>query len=193
MSELEKLLLDKDKQINELGGSLAVVKSVNQNLTQNIEHLRTDLDDLEQYGRRTSGRIENIPYEKGESESALKEKVVDVLSKAGVKVKEDTISRFHRSSAPRSIKVKVKRTDGGEDGDENGVDSGDDSEVEYTNVVVAQTIVRFRHWEPRRQAHLGRKNARDHGYAIRHDLTKRRYGLLTNAVARIRAPFGDSE
>ena len=76
MSELEKLLLDKDKQINELGGSLAVVKSVNQNLTHNIEHLRTQLDDLEQYGRRTSVRIENIPYEKGESESSLKSKLL---------------------------------------------------------------------------------------------------------------------
>ena len=65
---------------------LHVVRAANDCMT-NISNLNTTINDLEQYQRRYSIRIKNIPYIKGESEADLKTKVVDVLSKAGVQVK----------------------------------------------------------------------------------------------------------
>ena len=117
------------------------------------------MDDLQQYGRRMAIRIENIPHEKGETESDLTKKVVEVLGIAKVEVKADTISRLHRSSAPR-------RNDDG--------------------VVVDQTIVKFRHWAPRSQAHSGRNLAYKSGFVIKHDLTKRRFKLLKQARATVK-------
>ena len=60
-------------------------------------------------------------------------------------------------------------------------------------VVVAQTIVKFRHWDPRRKSHLGREDARKKGFAIRHDLTKRRYGLLKKARDIIKQQFAECD
>jgi hypothetical protein len=131
-----------------------------------IDNLTVSADDLQQYGRRYSIRIENIPVTKGESEEDLSRKVKDVLKIANVDVQIDTIDRLHRSSAPRT------NADG---------------------TVVAQTIVKFRHWGPRRQAHNGRVNARKSGFSIKHDLTKRRYNLLKSARQAIKDKYGDTD
>ena len=162
MAALERKLLEKDTIIDKLGGQLAVVKQVNVKYKETIENLQVSVDDLQQYERRYAVRIENIPYVKGESEDDLEEKICEVLDIAGVDVRNDTISRFHRSSAPRQ---------------------NDDG------TVVAQAIVKFRHWAPRLQSHLGRNSAFEKGYVIKHDLTKRRYGLLKKARDLIKGRF----
>ena len=108
-----------------MNGELAVTKKVNSKLVETVDCLKISVDDLQQYGRRYAIRIENIPYKRGETETELHAKVVNVLAIAGVKVQDDTIGRFHRSSGPRK--------------NDDGID-------------VAQTIVKFRHWAPRRQS-----------------------------------------
>ena len=166
ITALEDKILEKDAVIDELKGDLAITKTVNGKLVETVGNLRVSIDDLEQYGRRYAIRIDNIPYKKGETEDELQVKVHEVLAIAGVSVEDDTISRFHRSSAPRQ----------NEDG-----------------VVTAQTIVKFRHWTPRRQSHIGRELARKKGFSIRHDLTKRRFSLLKKARDLVKNNFDESE
>ena len=96
--------------------------------------MEINVDDLQQYQRRTSVRIENIPYVKGESEDQLRTKVVNVLTKAGVEVKDDTICRLHRPGKPHPLR-KNRSENEAED---------------QPPVIVAQTIVKFRHWAPKR-------------------------------------------
>ena len=178
---LENRLLEKERTINELKESLGVVKTVNKTLHKSVEALNIKVDDLEQYSRRTSIRIENIPYVQGETEADLNTKGDDVLSNAGVVVERDTISIFHHSGKPLPLRKKRNNNENEED-----VGGGE-------GTLVAQTIVKFRHWGSRRQAHYGRKNLQSHGYTIRHDLTKRRNDLLNEARDRIKAIVGDSD
>lgn len=174
IAALELKLQEKDKKIDDLTSSLSVVRNVNQQLQKNIDSMRVDIDDSAQYSRRYSIRIENIPYKRDETESDLKSKVVDVLTKAGVDVKDDTLDRFHRSGKPHPKRQVNQRTSS---------QSGD---------LVAQTIVKFRHWGPRRQAHVGRSKLRGTDFKIRPDLTKRRLDLLNTARDRVKAAAGDS-
>ena len=55
-------------------------------------------------------------------------------------------------------------------------------------MLVAQTILKFKEWGPRQQAHAGRKVAFDKKLPIFicHDLTKRRYQLLRSAKAKLK-------
>ena len=171
IAALELKLQEKDKKIDDLSSSLSVVRNVNQQLQKNIDSMRVEIDDAAQYSRRYSLRIETIPYKRDETESELKSKVVDVLTKAGVDVKDDTLDRFHRSGKPHPKRQNNQRTPG---------------------ELVAQTIVKFRHWEPRRQAHVGRSKLRGTDFKIRPDLTKRRLDLLNTARDRVKAAAGDS-
>ena len=168
IAALEQQLQEKDKKIDELAGSLSVVKNVNNQLQKNIESMQVEIDDSVQYSRRYSIRIENIPYKRDETEVELKSKVVDVLAKAGVDVKDDTLDRFHRSGKPRPKRQDNRRA------------SAAPAEL------VAQTIVKFRHWEPRKQAYAGRSNLRGTDFKIRPDLTRRRLDLLNTARDRVK-------
>ena len=179
IAALEAKLNEKDKIIDELNGSLAVVRKGNQQLQKNIDNMIIDIDDNTQYSRRYSIRIENIPYKKDETDAELKVKVTNVLKKAGVDVKDDTYDRVHRSGKPHRKNQRPGQAQR---------QPSDDGQL------VAQTIVKFRHWEPRRQAYVGRKKLKDTDYSIRVDLTKRRLQLLKTARQRIKALSGeDSE
>ena len=174
IAALEEKLQEKDKAIEELTSSLSVVRNVNQQLQKNIDTMRVEIDDSAQYSRRYSIRIENITYKCDETETQLKSKVTEVLTKAGVEVKDDTFDRVHRSG-----KLHPKRQD-------NRRQSNQPPEL------VAQTIVKFRHWEPRRQAHIGRSKLKGTDLKIRPDLTKRRLDLLNTARNRVKATAGDN-
>jgi len=169
IAALELQLKEKDKKIDEIAGSLAVVKNVNAQLQKTIESMQVEIDDNGQYSRRYSIRIENIPYARDETEDQLKAKVVGVLTKTGVEVKDDTLCRWHRSGKPRPKRHADRRA------------SAAPAEM------VAQTIVKFRHWQPRKQAYAGRKNLTGTDFKIRPDLTKRRLDLLNTARDRVKA------
>ena len=106
-------------------------------------------------------RLDGIEYEEAETESALKAKIDNALKSVDVDISPDMFVRFHRSSAP------------------------------YTNKdgkTVSQCIMRFASWKQRRQAHVGKKKAREEKLPIfiSHDLTKRRYDLFKTAARRLK-------
>ena len=98
IAALEVKLNEKDKIIDELNGSLAVVRNGNKKY---IDNMKIDMDDNAQYSRQYSIRIENIPYKKDETDAELKAKVTNVLKKAGVDVKDGTLTACTVPEAPQ--------------------------------------------------------------------------------------------
>ena len=133
----------------------------NINLKDSLYHVREDLfvaiDDLAQYGRKPSLRIEGIPFVKGETNDQLKTKVIDSLNEIHANVSDADIFRLHRSGKPHKDRD--------------------------TGILVAQSIVRFRHWAPRDRAYKAKKFAKDNSLPqqVKLDLTKRRLTLLNRA------------
>ena len=144
----------------------AVAKAVEEQKAV-ISKLRIDLDDLEQYGRRKSVRIQNVrvvpdEYE-DKNQDLLLGSVNDRLAPSGIKLAHEDITRFHRSSAAK-----------------------DDKDVEGGKV--SQVIVKLRNWKLRVQFQglnklMREKEDRDKvpGCRVYNDLTKRRLALLNEA------------
>ena len=122
--------------------------------------LKIEIDDLQQYSRRRSVRIEGLEYKPGETEDDLFTTIQTSLKEVDIAIEPCDVIRFHRSTKPK------KNRDG---------------------VMCAQTLVKFARWQPRKLAHYGNKKARVGGkkFRIHHDLTKRRYDLLKRARAQI--------
>ena len=123
------------------------------------EEFSIKIDDLEQYGRKQSLRIEGIEVVPGETNTLLAKNVVSALNELGADVKEADFVRLHRSG--RSYTDRAGKR-------------------------VAQTIVRFNAWAPRHRAfatrYIGTKEQREkRPFYVRHDLTKRRHNLLAKA------------
>ena len=132
--------------------------------------LRVDLDDLEQYGRRKSIRIQNVPVVAGErddkNQDLLLESINLTLEHSGITLQHDDIVRFHRSSAEKD-------------------------DTDNPGAKVSQVIVKFRNWRLRRQFQGLNKILREKEEAlgiktcrVYHDLTKRRLALLNDARAK---------
>jgi hypothetical protein len=134
-----------------------------------IDGLRIELDDLEQYGRRKSIRVQNVPIVNGEdkdkSQDLLLQSMNATLKPAKIVLKHEDIIRFHRSSAAKDD----RNTKGGK---------------------VSQCIVKMRNWRLRQQFQglnaIMRKREDEEGIVgcrVYHDLTKRRLSLLNEARA----------
>ena len=95
-----------------------------------IKGVRVDLDDLEQYGRRKSIRIQNVAVVAGEGEDENQDLLLDSVNKrlehSGIILQHEDIVRFHRSSASKDDKDKPGEK-------------------------VSQVIVKLRNWRLRRQ------------------------------------------
>ena len=150
-------VIDSRNQVKELSARLDRAK-------YEIRAMRIELDDLQQYGRRRSIRIEGLEYKNGETEDELFTKIKTSLAEVSVPIEKSDVIRFHRSSKPK---------------------------VNRDKVLCAQTIVKFGRWAPRKQAHYANKRARTSGksFRIHHDLTKRRYELLKKARSLIDVRF----
>ena len=144
------------RQLTESDQSL---KSENASLRQQMSVIRTQHDDLEQYGRRMSVRIEGIEVKENETNDDLRAMVTEEMSKLGVSLRDEDIVRLHRSSRP-SMK----------DG-----------------VTTAQTIVKVASWRAREKLHGLNKKAKNLKRRVRvnNDLTRRRYQLLSRARDKI--------
>ena len=153
----------KNKQITDL--NVKVTDSIRRNvqLASKVsdinESLSTRIDDLEQYGRKSSLRVEGIEVSPGETNAALTEKVEHALNALGAKVNSSDFVRLHRSGRPHKAK----------DGRQ-----------------VAQCIVRFRNWNARSRAYDTHfdgsfEERKKKPYFVRLDLTKRRLDLLKKA------------
>ena len=161
LTAVEARLGEKDRCIDTLSEDLSQMKQQLFFATRENERLALEMDDLQQYGRRMNVRIDGIPYESDESESDLQGKIIDTLKPLGVDVDPGMLVRFHRSAAP------YKNKDG---------------------VVVAQCIMRFASWRPRKQAHAAKKIAMKKKIPIyiSHDRTKSRYDLFKSAARRLK-------
>ena len=153
------------KHVAHLTAKLDEAQDVIKTLREEIDTIKVDADDLQQYGRRLNVRIEGIEYVRGESEDELYEKVKENLSEVDVKIKKRDVIRFHRSAAP-------KRNN-------------------YDGRLCAQVIVKFARWEHRRAAHFANKKACEgrKSFRVHHDLTKRRYNLLSQAREALKAKY----
>ena len=119
------------------------------------------VDDLEQYSRRTSVRVEGLKYTPGETNEQLVQLVKNNLAKIDIQLLDSDIIRLHLSSKPFT-----RERDG---------------------VTVAQTLVKLSNWRMREKLHSANRLAREKnaGYRVHHDLTKRRFTLLKNAREKI--------
>ena len=117
------------------------------------------MDDLEQYGRRTSVRVEGLEFVEGETADGLFEKVRSNLEKVDIDLKETDVIRMHRSAKP----------------------------VEKNGKVTAQTIIKMSNWKIRERMQGVNKacRAKKLSFRVNGDLTARRYKLLASARERI--------
>ena len=167
---MKTIVNNKNELIEQLSGKVVAVVQRNVELSDEIQHLREStymhLDDLEQYGRKNSLRIEGIEVSEMETNAQLTEKVAKSLNSMGANVSPSDFFRLHRSG-----KTHTK----------NGRR-------------VAQTIVRFQSWAARSRAFKTRYANPDetHGQVrvrpqfVRLDLTKRRLSLLEKAQSALK-------
>ena len=170
-------------EVSELKLAIGEMQAVNRSLQRQIEELKEDneahkagtakqfatvnnriddeavcRDDLEQYGRRMSVRVQNVPVVDGEDDDRglLLNTINGQLAQIGMIIKPEQIIRFHRSSKPKDSR------DGGQ---------------------VSQCLVKLRSWDKRAELHRANKKARDSKKSVRvyHDLTKRRLTVLNQA------------
>jgi hypothetical protein len=140
----------------------AVVKS-----DARIDGVRIELDDLEQYGRRKSIRVQNVTVVAGEGKDdtdneLLLASINATLAPSKIVLKQEDVIRFHRSSAAKDDKYTPDKK-------------------------VSQCIIKLRNWRLRQQFQglnsLMRAQEKNGGEGCRvyHDLTRRRLALLNNA------------
>jgi hypothetical protein len=147
--------------------SSAAIKAAVVASNAKINGLRIELDDLEQYGRRKSIRLQNVPVvpneDKDHSQDLLLTSVNETLAPSGIALRKKDIIRFHRSSAAKENKDVL----GGK---------------------VSQCIIKLKNWHLRQQFQGLNTRMRvkeiaktGGGCRVYHDLTKRRLALLNEA------------
>ena len=159
-SKIDQLLADlkaKDERILALEKRVEELTSFQSVSKNTIKKLEVKCDDNEQYSRRPSLRISNIPSA-GYGENATKcvELVIDALKVIpGVDLSKEDIVRAHRVG-------RVTGTD---------------------NTRPRQMIVRFKSWDIRTKLYKGRKSLANN-QKISLDLTKRRFALKMLAIEK---------
>ena len=126
-------------------------------IEQRLAKAESNLDDAEQYSRRSCLRIYGIPLpSSSESAAACVSKVKDVFQEIDVTVPDEVINRAHR------IGKKV--------------------ENKQTGVTDQAMIVKFTSWRHRTAMYRGHKNLQDKRNQL--DFTSKRDGLLSFAKDR---------
>ena len=104
ITEKEEIIRAKDELLSQRADTI-------DNLEQNVSTLTNKLDDLEQYGRRCSLRMFNVPQPPGESCTAAALKVINGVM--GIPLSEDDVERCHNlgkanAKGNRPIIIKFK-------------------------------------------------------------------------------------
>ena len=151
LEELKNIITEKDRKIEIMESKIAILEN-----TVNI--LKEKCDDNEQYSRRVSLRISNIPLPHGGKETAEQcmEKVKEVIREAGVVIPDVVLDRAHRVGRPKK---------------------DDDGSAKQ------QIIVRFTTWQHRTLLYKGRKNLANAKVYL--DLTKTKFKLLKHCQAKV--------
>lgn len=100
-------------QIQQLTKELTTVKQANvvlkgkvDTLEETVQKLETSLEDLEQYGRRTSLRFHGVPLMENEKQ-LTDNKVVEICAKIDVPISTDDINRSHIIGDIRNGKAQI--------------------------------------------------------------------------------------
>jgi hypothetical protein len=165
VTNLRQQLVATRTELTDARAELAQVKedSIADKAAAKALHVKLELrvDDLEQYGRRKSIRVQNVPVVEGENDdiSLVLDQINKKIAPTGIVIGENDCIRYHRSSKE---KVNLDRAVGG---------------------MVTQCIVKLKHWSLRRRFQGLNKRMRDADNKVRvfHDLTKRRLVLLNKA------------
>ena len=121
--------------------------------------LQNDLDELEQYGRRSCIRIDGIPEVSNESSEDVFNSIVDMFVRVGIEDIEQNIDRAHRIGKSYHHKKSKKKC--------------------------KSIIVKFSSFRYRTKAYRQKKNL-DDGVTAHVDLTKKRHSLLRIANDLVR-------
>ena len=147
------------QKINELKLELSSVKAENRTLRRQLKDVDIRYDSLEQYGRRTSVRIEGLEFQEGETNDELLVKVKEKLAKVDVTLLDSDVFRLHRSARA----------------------------VEKDGKLFKQTLLKLSNWKIRERMQGINRTARVKkvGVRVHNDLTARRFALLSSARGRI--------
>ena len=119
--------------------------------------LQSRVEELEQYGRRTSLRLSGIRFDENETNELLTNKVIKCFRDLNVEIKRADLFRLHRIGRPYFLE----------------------------GVKYQQVIIKFRSWDARCDAYNGRYTAAEKeemaNVFVNLDLTKQRYSLLKQA------------
>jgi len=180
ITEKSNIILSMQTRVDSLEKQLLASVNSNVQLTSRVatleaklQKLEVKIDDNEQRGRKMNLRIEGIAFEEGETKGQLKTKILNTLNKMDANINAADICRFHRSGKPRVDRPR------GPDGKLLPLPVDPETPV----VKVAQTIVKFRHWDARDSAYQAKfvSKAKNFREQIVVDLTKRRKALLDQA------------
>ena len=129
-------------------------------LKQASVKLQDELDELEQYGRRSCIRFNGIPEVSNESSEDVFNNIVDMFVRVGIEDIEQNIDRAHRIGKYTIKKKKIEK--------------------KCKSIIVKSTSFRYR-----TKAYRKKKNL-DNGVTAHVDLTKKRHSLLRKANDLVR-------
>ena len=161
IDNLVKKLDDKDKTIEDLQAKVTLLEGKVAYNEKRYELLERRMDDSEQYSRRTSLRINGIPYHGKESaEESLRKVKVEVV-KLGIDIKDDDYDRAHRVGFTKDIQGNPVKN--------------------------CQMIVKFTSFRSRTDVYRNRKKGTEGGKVRFYvDQTKRRFDLRKMAVEYVK-------
>ena len=151
----EKMKKEMDEQITKI----CMFQNQMLELKQANIKLQNELDELEQYGRRSCIRIDGIPEVSNESSEDVFSNIVDMFVRVGIEDIEHNIDRAHRIGKSYHHKKSKKKC--------------------------KSIIVKFSSFRYRTKAYRQKKNL-DDGVTAHADLTKKRHSLRRKANDLVR-------
>ena len=106
---LTQKLAEKDKKIEELQKKVFEFEVKADYTEKRFELLERRLDDYEQYSRRTSLRVNGIPYDQNETAENCLQKVKTEIAKLGVNIENCEFDRAHRIGVSKEGEHKERQ------------------------------------------------------------------------------------
>ena len=170
ISAQDALISAQQSKLDGLEKRLNTETEINKSFRSLVKKLETEIDNLEQYGRRYCARVYGIEAKDNETEEELFTSLKKELKKVDYNLQRGDLVNFHRLG-------KVKQNEKGPD--------------------TQQVILRFQKWAPRKALYGINKKARKPGcktsMRVYNDLTKRRLEILNATRKRINNTFGEND
>ena len=152
--EFSKELKKRDEKIEKLESDKAMLQKHILEIKKQVLANQSEIEELEQYGRRQCLRLEGVPIEKNETSDKVLSKVMHMCKEAGVDIPDMVIDRAHR--------IGKTYTDN------------------KTKKSCKSIIVRFTTFRHRTMVYRAKKNMKNN-VRVKLDLTKKRYNLFMSA------------